>query len=134
MKKEYSTQCKNDIMEYLQSHADQRFRAADIVEYLNQKGRITNQATVYRNLSRMTESGLLIKSKNATDECCYYQYADETHHCAEHLHIQCRECGKVIHLDGAFMGKFYKYIQSEYEFALDCKNSIIVGLCRACNH
>ena len=91
-----------------------------------------NITTVYRNLDKMTENGVLIKSKNPADESCFYQYAQPDQHCREHLHVQCKKCGKLLHLDGDFMRKFNDYIRAEHGFELDFSDSMMIGLCENC--
>ena len=132
LKKEYRTKFKDDIMEYLRTNKDVRFCASDVFEYMSGNGVTINLTTVYRNLDKMTENGILLKSKNPTDECCYYQYTEPNSHCKEHLHVQCKMCGKIIHLEGTFMKEFNDYIVSEHGFALDFKDSMIIGICKDC--
>ncbi len=132
MKKQYRTQFKDDLTGYLSTHAEKRFCAADIIAYLNTLGRTTNPATVYRNLDRLTESGVLMKQKKASDDCCYYQYMEPTHHCEAHLHLQCRKCGKIVHMEGEIMSMLTDFMMRKYGYTLDCKESMIFGICEKC--
>lgn len=132
MKKEYRTKYKDDIMEYLRQNRDMRFCASDVFDYMNGKGVTINLTTVYRNLDKMTENGILLKSKNPADESCFYQYTEPDSHCKEHLHIQCKKCGKIIHLEGSFMKDFSDYVQAAHGFILDYRDSMIIGICEAC--
>ncbi len=130
--KEYRTACRRDIDTYLETRHDMRFSAADVMQYLEEIGRPVNQATVYRNLDKMTELGILMKSRNPSEDCSYYQYMHTEMNCEGHLHFQCRKCGKVIHLEDNVTERFYRYIQSNFHVALDFKDSMITGLCEDC--
>lgn len=132
MKKEYRTKYKDSIMDYLKLNKNVRFCAADVFKYMNDKGISINITTVYRNLDKMTENGVLLRSKNPTDECCFYQYTEPESHCEGHLHIQCKKCGRIIHLKGSFMNEFNNYVKLSYGFMLDYKASMIIGLCDNC--
>ena len=61
-----------------------------------------------------------------------YQYVEMGHHCEEHLHLKCVSCGCIIHLECAFMQEISEHILEDHGFKLQCKNSIIYGLCREC--
>ena len=61
-----------------------------------------------------------------------YQYVEMGHHCEEHLHLKCVSCGCIIHLECAFMDEIAEHVLKDHGFTLQCKNSIIYGLCREC--
>ena len=50
----------------------------------------------------------------------------------EHLHLKCVSCGCIIHLECAFMDEIAEHVLKDHGFTLQCKNSIIYGLCREC--
>ena len=61
-----------------------------------------------------------------------YQYVELGHHCEEHLHLKCVNCGKIIHLECAFMDEICEHILLDHGFELQCKNSILYGTCKEC--
>ena len=73
MVKQYHTKGREIIQSYVCAKKSTRFCASDIMEYLREHDITMNQTTVYRNLEKMTEQGTLIKTKNVSDGCCYYQ-------------------------------------------------------------
>lgn len=130
--KQYNTKSKEIIINYIKAKNGNRFRAQDLITYLNGQEIEINQATVYRNLEKLTEQGSLLKTKNPADDSCYYQYALPEKRCGQHLHLQCRICGKVVHLEGEKMDEFYAYLRDELGFLLEHKESVLVGICREC--
>ena len=44
----------------------------------------------------------------------------------------CVKCGKILHLDCEFMKEISEHIQKDHGFSLQCKNSILYGICREC--
>ena len=51
----------------------------------------------------------------------------------EHKKAQeCVKCGKILHLDCEFMKEISEHIQKDHGFSLQCKNSILYGICREC--
>ena len=133
MKKEYRTKCRDEIQNFLSRHKDKRFSAAEIYEQVKEKCERISKTTVYRNLDKLTEQGLLIKAKSSNDDRCYYQCVTDKYECEKHLHMQCTKCGRIYHLDCEFMCKFYKHILDSHSFNLDLKNSVLTGTCVSCS-
>ncbi len=128
----YRTKCRTYILEYLQNHKEKRFSASDIFTYLEQNGKKVDLATVYRNMEKMTENGVLLKYKTADGESSVYQYVEPHANCMEHLHMQCSNCGKIIHLECEFMNEITNHLLKNHGFLLECKNSVLFGLCENC--
>lgn len=134
MSKTYRTKGKEILFAYFEALNGKRFCAKDVMEYLKEKGESMNQATVYRNLDKLSSDGILFKSKQPDDDNTYYQYVGENSHCNEHLHMQCKNCGKVIHLESPKMDIFYKQIHDEMGFELEPVESVLVGVCADCKY
>lgn len=132
MQGSYRTKSKEYIMEFFQVHSEQIVSAADIYNYLEAHGKQVNLATIYRNLDKMTEEGVILKYKTAKDEHAVYQFTGEHESCHEHLHLQCVKCGKVIHLECCFMKDITEHLLEHHGFVLECNNSVLYGLCREC--
>lgn len=132
MSREYQTRCKTSIMDYLVEHKESSFSAFDIYDYLKRRGEVINLATIYRNLDRLTESGVIIKFKSAEDDRCQYQYVEPESDCGHHLHMQCSKCSRIIHLECDMMEELKKSIEESYGFNIECKNSLITGVCKDC--
>ena len=116
MPKTYHTKATQEIEQYLSLQKDKSFCVADVYHYLESNNVDVNQSTVYRTLDRMTDNGVLVRFNN----------------CDAHLHMQCRKCGKVMHLDCAFMDEIRKNLMKQYGFTLECNGSTLSGLCRNC--
>lgn len=129
----YRTRAKDAIAEYLKQHSDHSFSAYDVNEYMQEKGIQMNLTTVYRNLDRLTESGEIMRYKTAGDEFSRYQCAKPHAGCSSHLHMQCRECGRILHLECGFMQELKEHLEEHHGFALECQGSVLMGLCRQCS-
>ncbi len=132
MKKTYTTKTRNQIMDFIVENKDMRFSAATVFEHLQRNNEQINLATIYRNLDRLTEEGILLKNKSVQDDCSLYQYAEPYKNCHEHLHLQCKNCGKVMHLECGFMKEIAEHLLDEHGFELDCKVSTLSGMCDSC--
>jgi len=103
MQKSYKTKVTQEIQQYLKLQKQKSFSASDVYHYLESNNIDVNQSTVYRTLDRMMEQNILVRFKTANSGNYYYRVSDEHHNCDEHLHMQCRKCGRVMHLDCDFM-------------------------------
>lgn len=132
MAKVYHTKTKDLILEYIQANKDRRFRAAEIYLYFRGLGKEVNLTTIYRNLDKLEENKLIMKYKTAEDGCATYQYVEPHGNCHEHLHLQCRGCGKIIHLECHLMNEIREHLSEHHGFYLECPGSVLVGLCGDC--
>lgn len=128
----YRTASRRKILEFLQSNSDRTVNAADIDTYLKESGSDVNLTTIYRYLDKLTKEGTLIRYASDKGGHAAYQYVEQGHGCDAHLHMKCVQCGRIIHLDCGFMKEIAEHIEQDHGFALQCKNSILYGVCRAC--
>ena len=128
----YQTKSREKILNYLKKNADYSLSAAEVHSYLKQNDETMNLTTVYRNLDKLAELGMLMRVKSADGDCCKYQYISEQRNCSEHLHMQCRECGKLFHLECEFMDDITEHLMRHHGFSLESSGSMLSGLCQEC--
>jgi Fur family ferric uptake transcriptional regulator len=132
MRCDYKTKCKDTIMEILNSNKDITLSADDIFKIFQKKCVNVNITTIYRNLDKLEKEGVLNKFPASDSHKALYQIICHDMHNEEHLHMQCSNCGKVIHLDCDYMADFIKHIKDHHQFDLTCDKSILFGLCDDC--
>jgi len=120
------------ILEFLKKNSDRTVAVADIDHYLKAQDCEVNITTIYRYLDKLAKDGTVIKYVAEKGNQAVYQYVELGHHCEEHLHLQCVKCGKIIHLECEFMDEISEHILKDHGFKLQCKNSILYGMCSAC--
>lgn len=128
----YATASRKKILEFLKSSRDRTVTAADIDTYLKENDSEVNITTIYRYLDKLAKEGTVIKYVAEKGSQAAFQYVEQGHHCEEHLHLKCVKCGCIIHLECAFMDEISEHIQKDHGFLLQCKNSILYGMCREC--
>ncbi len=131
-KTNYNTKARRYILEYLSSKSDITVSAKDILHYLNEKGENISLTTVYRYLSRLTDEKRVIKFSEDGSNKSVYQFSGGDNTCLEHLHIQCKKCGKLIHLECEFLNEIEEHIMEEHGFSLEYSGSILYGICDKC--
>lgn len=132
MRQSYHTRTRRDILSFLEANCDRTVSAFDIVAHLAEHGSSVSESTVYRYLSKLSEDGKIISYQASGESARLFQYIGEHTHCSEHLHLQCRCCGRLFHLDCGFMNQLLTHLEAEHGFLLNCEGSLFYGLCRAC--
>ena len=128
----YKTKNRQYIIEALSNNLNTTLSADNIFDYLSKNNRDMNITTIYRNLEKLAKEDVVLKFPSADGNKTFYQLKrhDLTHE--DHLHLQCTNCGKVIHLDCDFMQSFVDHVKDDHSFDLTCGNSILFGLCEEC--
>ena len=121
------------ILEFLRSRSDRTVDVNDIRRALASEGNEVNITTIYRYLDKLTADGTVLKYVAENGTRAVYQYVGERRHCEDHLHLQCTKCGCIIHLDCHFMDEIAEHVLKEHGFSIQCRNSIIYGLCSKCS-
>ncbi len=124
----YKTKQRDEVLRFFMEHEDQCFSAREVYENVE-----AGEATVFRTITALTEAGLLIRyaAGSARGEYATYRYNDKNAG-SEHIHLKCEQCGRLIHMDCAFMREILNHFLSEHGFAVDCGRTVIYGLCDVC--
>ena len=125
----YKTRQGELILEYLKTSEKPHLTAGDIAAHLRESGAV-GVATVYRQLDKMVEAGLV--RKYSLDGGACYQYVGEGGGCREHFHLKCLGCGALIHVDCEFLGGLAPHILEHHGFQVDNRRTVMYGLCKEC--
>ena len=124
----YHTRQRDAVLRFFMDHEERCFTAREVYEQVE-----AGEATVFRAITALTESGLLRKftSGSGRSDSATYQYNPCGEH-ADHIHLKCGRCGELIHMDCAFMQEILSHFLNEHGFAVDCGRTVIYGLCEKC--
>ena len=128
----YATVSRKKILDFLKQSSERTVTAAEISAYLKEQDSEVNITTIYRYLDKLEREGTVMKYLAEKGSQAGYQYVELGHRCEEHLHLKCMECGRIIHLECAFMEQIAEHIRRDHGFLLQCRNSILYGTCREC--
>ena len=131
----YSTEKRAKILKYLENHSDDDVCVKDIEEHLRDNDGISvNVTTIYRYLDKLAKDGQILKHSSENGMNTTFQYIKSEHSCHNHLHMKCSNCGKIQHMDCGFMDEFKKHMYEHHRFILECKTSMLYGICEACSN
>jgi Fur family ferric uptake transcriptional regulator len=129
----YSTRQGRLLVDYLASLKGVHVTADDIAAYFRQEGRQPiGLTTIYRHLERLVHAGTVRKYLPAGGESACYQYMDSDEACAEHFHLKCEQCGRLIHLRCDLLDKIREHIKKEHRFRINVLKTVFYGECGDC--
>lgn len=132
MQSGYRTESHRAISAYLERCRDTAVSVKDIYRYMGQKGRGVNISTIYRYLGRLEKEGRVTRYISENGRGSLYQYINGESPCDGHIHLKCVKCGRIIRLDCYFMSYIAEQISAYHGFDIQCKNSVIYGVCKEC--
>ncbi len=137
-KSSYKTKQMDELLGYLKKVEGEHVTVNDICGYFAKEGITVGQTTVYRNLDKLINKGLVAKyTVDGTTSACF-EYMGEQNHTHSHdeksscYHCKCEKCGKLIHLHCEEIEELIKHIQTEHEFVINHKKTVFYGLCETC--
>jgi len=126
----YNTESKKQLMALFIKNANRQFTPGEIIEELNKNGVIAGQSTIYRQIKKLCDAGLIKKySENGTYK---YQYKGKECECDNHMHLKCTSCEKVFHIE-CCTNELVSRIYKSHGFKVDSGSTILYGTCSACS-
>lgn len=126
----YQTKQQQAVLQYLQKREEECLTAADLAEELRQAGHTVGLATVYRQLDRLTQQGLI--HKVTTEEGALYQYCPQAGHPHDCFLLRCEHCGRMVHLDCDHLEELCTHLSDQHHFRIDPRRTVLTGLCKTC--
>ena len=126
----YNTESHAKIIDFLKRNKEKAFSAEEIYLALKDKG--VAKSTVFRQLSGFVSSSLVRRISDGKNRSVTYQYLGEGG-CSEHLHLKCKNCGKLIHLDKELSHSLEESIKKASNFSIDSA-LFIAGICDDCEY
>jgi Fur family transcriptional regulator, ferric uptake regulator len=99
----------------------------EICAEVNQTARGVNVSTVYRTLERLEHLGLVTHTHLGHGAPSYHLAAQ-----AQHVHLVCRECGRVTELPPEAARPLVTALDEEHGFETDVRHLTVFGTCRDC--
>lgn len=132
MKKEYNTEPKKLINEFLKQNSDRHFTVDEIAEAVCSGDKSAGKSTVYRHISKLLESGAVRRFETPGVKSFVYQYSGVSEHCDSHYHLKCVKCGRLIHLECAKMDEVRQHILADHNFIIGSNRAVLYGECGIC--
>ncbi len=128
----YKTRQRDAILKYLTEHKDSHVTASGIGDYLSRQGTPVGTATIYRQLEKLVEQGVVRKYTVDQNTGACFQFVEHDTKCREHFHLKCEKCGRLIHLECEALSELSEHIRNEHGFFIDPLRTVFYGVCRDC--
>lgn len=124
------TGAKKQILDFFAANKDKHFTIDQIVEALSNAEPRPGKSTVYRQIARLWEDGVIRRFEAAGTDSFVYQYAVGVN-CEHHFHLKCASCGMLIHMECDKLAEVREHIRRDHGFLIG-GSSVIYGVCADC--
>lgn len=128
----YNTRQKEKLLSYLISNKDEHTNVAGISAFLAAEGTPVGTATIYRQLDRLVDQGLVRRYSIDGKTGACYQYVDSDAGCHQHFHLKCKNCGRLIHTDCDHLSEINEHMLQHHGFTVDSSMTVFYGICADC--
>ena len=131
----YKTKQKEILINYFKSSPGVHITAGDVCEHCKSVGENIGQSTVYRQLEKLVDEGIINKYIIDPGSPACFEYVGEDSHQDSDVcfHCKCEKCGKLIHMHCEELEEMGLHIMKEHGFKVDAVRTIIYGLCEECS-
>ncbi|MBR1391812.1 MAG: transcriptional repressor [Lachnospiraceae bacterium] len=131
----YKTKQREILLDYLETVPGVHITASDVCEYFKKQGSPIGQSTVYRQLERLVDEGIINKYIiDGNSPACFEYVGAEIHSGPETcFHCKCEKCGKLIHLHCEELAGMQEHLRKEHQFTLNAMRTVFYGLCEQCS-
>ena len=131
----YKTKQRQMITDYLKNVKGDHITASDVYAHLKSEGTPVALATVYRQLEKLVDDGIINKYTTGSGSPACFEYiggdCEKDHVC---YHCKCEKCGKLIHLHCDELNEINDHIRNDHRFKIDTARTVFYGLCEDCSN
>lgn len=130
----YKTKQRERLLIYLKTMAGAHITVNDVCEHFQEIGEPIGQTTIYRQMERLVDEGVVNKYIIDGNSPACFEYIEPKEHVEMEgcFHCKCEKCGKLIHLHCDEMAQMQRHLGIEHQFVLDPKRTVLYGLCEEC--
>ncbi len=126
----YRTKQKDLVLSLIMQHKTEHLTIDDICSYLKEADTPVGKTTVYRQVQRLCDEGIVAKYSIDNDSPACYQYSGES--CKNHFHLKCTKCQELFHATCSYIDSIESHIFSHHGFMVDNSKTVFYGVCQNC--
>ena len=126
----YSTKQQQAVLRCLESRESEALSAQELAEELRREGFSVGLATIYRQLERLEEAGVVHKVN--TESGAFYLYCSHGEGRRDCFLLKCQRCGRIRHLDCDHLKDLYEHLETAHHFRIDPRGTLFSGVCDVC--
>lgn len=129
--KQYRTKQKELILSCIQAHQGTFFTSKDIIAALADQGAKVGTATVYRNLERLEEEGIIARTSIEGNSSVCYRFLPDVPEDV-YFFLKCESCGALSPIDCGVLQKLYEHVIEHHHVRINPTKTVLYGLCESC--
>lgn len=135
-KAQYKTKQRDELLAFLETVSGQHITVTDVCEYFKKHGKTIGTTTVYRQLEKMVNEGIVTKYIIDSNTPACFEYVGEHGHIQGkvYYHCKCEVCGRLIHLYCDELSEVQKHILEYHGFVINPLRTVFYGVCEKCVH
>lgn len=134
----YKSKHYDRILEHLKKSPGRHFTVNEIHQELAGEETNIGTTTIYRQLDRMVEEGLINKYVVDINTPACYEYSNVVKLIKQEeapcYHCRCESCGKLIHLHCEEIAEMRQHFEKHHHFKIDPFRTVFYGTCEECLH
>ncbi|MDD5922991.1 MAG: transcriptional repressor [Eubacteriales bacterium] len=131
--RKYKTKQYDELLEYLKTIPGEHVTVFQIHEHFQKIGNSIGITTLYRQLDRMIEEGVVKKfTVDPRTPACYEYMGIENEPGEPYYHLRCESCGKLIHIQCAEISELEHHLLKGHGFLVDPGRTVVYGYCEEC--
>lgn len=132
IRSKYNTRHRQEIVDYLESTQGEHVIVSDVCAEMAKRGVKVGTTTVYRQMERLVEEGIVTRFTSFPGEPACYQYVGDKSEEVGHYHFKCKKCGRLLHISCHEFGHCMEHIKIDHGFEVDMTQTVFIGLCKEC--
>lgn len=135
-KGQYNTNQRKELQSYLETIAGEHTTVAEICGHFSALDKSIGTSTVYRQLERMVDEGLVEKYiVDASSPACFVYVGEHMHaHNRRHYHCKCEKCGELFHITCDALDSLEEHLLADHNFVFDNMRTVFYGICGNCRN
>lgn len=113
----YRTRQQMAILRHLQSTPGEHHTIASLKSFFDTQSVSIGTATIYRQMEKLIEEGLVRKyTLDAEESACYEYVGTSCSQAVPHFHCKCEKCGHLIHLSCDELSSIREHLLEHHGF------------------
>ena len=126
----YRTKQSELVLNCFKSNQGKHLTVEEICSYLKENGTPVGTTTVYRQVQKLSDEGVITKYNVDAENGACFQYSGED--CKMHFHLKCVECSNLIHATCTYIESVEDHIFDHHGFKVDNTKTVFYGICQDC--
>lgn len=128
----YQTKNKKRILEFVLAQKDTQFSANEVYQHFMVSNKPISIPTIYRQLDKLTEEGILQKYRTSESDTAFYYYVGEKAKDQPQTLMKCTACGQTVPLKCHTVEQMADHVWAQHHFHIDLENTTLYGKCAQC--